>query len=578
MSMGMTIKTKISLALSFLFAAIIGIILISWYYINDLSHDAENILKDNYESIEYMKRIIESSDSISYNTDLALGKIEASIQYQEKNITEPGERELTDLLRKTFEKVRLNSADSNVIAELRAYCLRLQEVNMSAIKAKNEITINTGDNASSYLMWIAGVVGIIAFTFIVNFPGYVANPITLLTESIKSIANKNYEERLHFDRRDEFEELATAFNQMAEKLDEYEHSSLAQILFEKQRIETIINKMSDPVIGLDENKRVVFVNDQALNLLNLRQVNVVGRYAPDIAVENDLFRNLIRAEINGSEATSNLIKVVVEGRENYFSKENITISHRPTGEKSLVQIGNVILLKNITPYKELDLRKTNFIATISHELKTPIASLQLGIKLLYDDRVGKLNEEQLNIIRTINDETVRLSKITNELLDISQVETGNIKLNLQKVDPADIVQYALESVKFHAERKKISIETAMEDSLPQVRADKDKATWVLVNLLTNAIRYSPENGKVILSCSSVDGKIHFAVKDAGPGIEQKYIDRLFEKYFQVPGSPSGTGLGLAISKEFIEAQGGKIGVDSEIGKGSNFSFQLFAAA
>lgn len=449
---------------------------------------------------------------------------------------------------------------------------------MSAIKAKNEITMNTGDNASSYLMYVAAVVGLIAFTFIVNFPGYVANPIAMLTQSIKSIANKNYEERLHFDRSDEFQELAEAFNQMAEKLDEYEHSNLAKILFEKKRIETIINKMSDPVIGLDENKKVVFVNDQALNLLNLRQVQMIGRYAPDIAVENDLFRNLIRVEVNGSEPSPNLLKVVVDGRENYFSKENISISHRPTGEKSLVPIGNVILLKNITPYKELDLRKTNFIATISHELKTPIASLQLGIKLLYDDRIGKLNEEQLNIIRTINDETVRLGKITNELLDISQVETGNIKLNLQKVDPLDIVNYALESVKFHAERKKVIIEKDFEEPLPQVRADRDKATWVLVNLLTNAIRYSPENGTVTLSCSSKNGLIHFSVKDVGPGIETKYIPRLFEKYFQVPGSPSGTGLGLAISKEFIEAQGGKIAVESEVGKGSDFSFELLQAA
>jgi len=426
-------------------------------------------------------------------------------------------------------------------------------------------------------MWVAGIAGIIVFTFIVNFPGYVANPIASLTNNIKSITNKNYEERLHFDRTDEFGELSEAFNQMAEKLDEYEHSNLARILFEKKRIETIINKMTDPVIGLDENKLVVFVNDQALNLLNLTGPRIMGRYAPDIAVENDLFRNLIRTQINGSESDPTLLKVVVDGRENYFSKETITISHRPTGEKSVVPIGSVILLKNVTPYKELDLAKTNFIATISHELKTPIASLQLGIKLLYDDRVGKLNEEQLNIIRTINDETVRLSKITNELLDLSQAETGNIKLNLQKSDVADIIQFALESVKFHAERKKVVIRAELSKSLPPVRADRDKTIWVLVNLLTNAIRYSPENGEILLTCAPKNGKVEFSVNDGGPGIDKKYISRLFEKYFQVPGSPSGTGLGLAISKEFIEAQGGQIKVESETGKGSKFSFELFQA-
>src|SRR6185369_15491856 len=114
-------------------------------------------------------------------------------------------------------------------------------------------------------------------------------------------------------------------------------------------------------------------------------------------------------------------------------------------------IGTVILLKNITPYKELDLAKTNFIATISHELKTPIASLQMCVKLLQDDRVGSLNEEQSTITKTLGDEVSRISKITNELLDLSQVETGNIKLSIKKADSADIVRLAAEAVKFPAE-------------------------------------------------------------------------------------------------------------------------------
>lgn len=573
----MKIKTKISLALTLLFVAIIGIISVSWYYIEDLSTDAENILKDNYESIEFTKRIIESCDSLSIDRERSLNVIESSLLLQEANVTEPGELELTRVIRKTFEKI-LVANDIQAIAELRFYCLRLQEINMDAIKAKNEITLRTGQNTSSYLMWIGAVVGLIAFTFIMNFPGYVANPIASLTTSIKSIANKNYEERLHFDRTDEFGELAEAFNQMAEKLDEYEHSNLAKILFEKKRIETIINKMTDPVIGLDEHKKVVFVNDQALSLLNLAALQVTDRYAPDIAVENDLFRNLIRPAVDGNEATPAMLKVVVEGRENYFSKESINISYKPTGENEPVPIGTVILLKNVTPYKELDLAKTNFIATISHELKTPIASLQLGIKLLYDDRVGKMNPEQLNIVRTLSDETTRLSKITHELLDLSQVETGNIKLNLQKVEADDIVQYALEAVKFHAERKHVTIETDISPTVAPVKADRDKTIWVLVNLLTNAIRYSPENGTVTLSCFPSGNSIAFSVKDGGPGIEKKYITRIFEKYFQVPGSPSGTGLGLAISREFIEAQGGKIAVESEPGRGSTFTFELYSAA
>ena len=543
----MKLKSKVALALSFLFAAIVGIVVLSFYYLNDLSADAENILKDNYESLEYTQRILESCDSLSIDSVGPMVTMKTNLHQQEVNVTEPGEREVTMLLH--------NAVERGNVDEIRKYCFALQDLNMKAIVAKSELTVNTADDASNYLLIVGTIICIITFTFIVNFPGYIANPITALTNSIKSIANKQYEERLHFNRSDEFGELSEAFNQMAEKMDEYENSNLAKIIFEKKRVETIINRMSDPVIGLDESKRVVFANDKALGLLNLTHEQIVGKYAPDVAVENDLFRNIIRLDLSG------LIKIIVDGKENYFSREFIS--------------GEVILLKNITPFKELDLAKTNFIATISHELKTPIASLQMGIKLLDDDRVGKLNEEQKSIVTTLSDETSRLSKLTNELLDLAQVETGNIKLDMQKVTPHEIILYALESVKFHAERKKVKIEIQEAVKLPYIRADRDKTTWVLVNLLTNAIRYSPENEKVILNCETDNNSnVTFSVKDFGPGIESKYINRLFEKFFQVPGSPSGTGLGLAISKEFIEAQGGSIVVESEPGRGSTFSFKI----
>ena len=278
--------------------------------------------------------------------------------------------------------------------------MAIQELNMQAIIRKNALTQKTASKASTYLVMIGTVVSLIAFTFIMNFPGYIANPIIQLTKSIKSIANKKYEERLHFERKDEFEELAEAFNKMAEKLDEYEHSNLAKLLFEKKRIETIINRMTDPVIGLDEDNNVVFVNDQAFSLLNLTPDNVIGRYAPDVALHNDLFRSLIRKDESGN---SGLVKVVISGKENYFSREVITIRYSPTGENEALHIGEVILLKNITSYKELDLARTNFIAMISHELKTPIASLQMCAKLLKDERVGSLNLEQNNILQTLSD-------------------------------------------------------------------------------------------------------------------------------------------------------------------------------
>lgn len=576
----MRIKTKIAWAVGGLFTALVAIGGLGWFYLNELSADARNILKDNYLTLQYTKQIIEGLDSLHADSAAAMALIESNLQLQEENITEPTERQLTALLRSAFEKLKHEDASSDRTETLmRKYCLQIQDINMSAIIAKNELTQATAGRATTYLMVTFTIVSLVAFSFIVNFPGYVANPIARLTESIKSIAGRNYEARLTFNRNDEFEELASAFNQMAERLDEYEHSNLEKILSEKKRVETIINRMSDPVIGLDERSRVVFVNDQALTLLNLTRDRIIDRYAPDVAVENDLFRTLIKPLANNADAATPLIKIALHGKENYFSKESVTISYKPTGGQEPVFVGQVILMKNITPYKELDLAKTNFIATISHELKTPIASLQMCVKLLKDARVGALNQEQESIVHTLNDETVRLSRITTELLDLAQVETGNIKLSIQSTSAHDIIDYALEAVKFHAQRKNVHIDMTMDDNVPPVQADHEKTTWVLVNILTNAIRYSPENGNVELTCTHTgNGKVRIAVKDYGPGIESKYIPRLFEKFFKVPGTASGTGLGLAISKEFIDAQSGRIFVNSEFGKGSVFGFELPAVA
>jgi two-component system, NtrC family, sensor histidine kinase KinB len=573
----MRIKTKVTIGVAFLFGVTLAIGALGLFYLNKISGEADNILKNNYESLEHMKSILDACETIDENPS-ALDSIGINIQKQEKNITEPGEQEYSARLRNAFDKL---SADTlgrfGHLRIIRKEALAIQELNMKAIVRKNEITQKTAARASTFLIAIGSIFALIAFTFIVNFPGYIANPITQLTYSIKAIANKDYEERLQFSRKDEFEELANAFNRMAEKLDEYEHSNLANLLFEKKRIETIINRMHDPLIGLDENRKILFVNTEALELLSVTEEKLIGKYAPDVAVSNDLLRKLIQGIWDPEETKSEgLLKIYADGKESYFSREIIPISHTPTGEVEPLPIGNVILLRNITPFKEHDLAKTNFIATISHELKTPIASLQMGVRLLRDDRIGELNQEQQRLVQTVSDEASRLAKITGELLDLAQVETGNIKLNLQLVDPSEIIENAFEAVKFQADQQHIVVEKNLDKELPTIRVDKDKTTWVLINFLTNAIRHSPQNGQIIIRANKENGHIQFSVKDFGMGIDPRYKDKLFDRFYQVPGAITrkGTGLGLSISKEFIEAQGGTIAVDSELGQGSTFKFSF----
>ncbi|MNY12431.1 Alkaline phosphatase synthesis sensor protein PhoR [compost metagenome] len=201
----------------------------------------------------------------------------------------------------------------------------------------------------------------------------------------------------------------------------------------------------------------------------------------------------------------------------------------------------------------------------------------MSVKLLEDDRIGLVNQEQKQLISNIADDTQRLLKITAELLDLAQAETGNIQLSFRKTAPKAIVDYSIDAVKVMAEQKHIKLEVNYQPNLPEINSDMEKTAWVLVNFLSNAIRYSPENETVTITISSEKHNVVFSVKDQGKGIEEKYRTKIFERYFKVPGldkNQSGTGLGLAISKDFIEAQNGTIWVNSELGEGSMFAFKL----
>ncbi|MBB3837285.1 signal transduction histidine kinase/HAMP domain-containing protein [Runella defluvii] len=562
----MKLKVKLRLALGFLFVVILLLGGLGAWYLQKLSQEAQGILKDNYISLEYARAMRGIIDENNWKSEDFQSFNEALLQ-QERNITELGEGESTRQVRNHFNAFR-TTRDSSRIGLINKQLNTIVQLNMQSIFQKNEQVKKMADEIYSYLVFIATFCALIAFSFIINFPRYISDPIQQLTEGLREITRKNYEPRLGVERNDELGEMAKAFNQMAQKLDEYEHSSLARVLFEKRRTETIINQMNDAIIGLDEHNHLLFINSVAATMLGLDAVQIVGRYAPDIALKNDLLRSLLN-----NEPTAKPLKIFANERESYFSKETLEVTNE---EKRL---GKVIVLKNITPFHDLDQAKTNFIATISHELKTPIASIKMSLKLLENDRIGNLNDEQKLLVTQIQEDSQRLLKITGELLDLSQVETGNLQLNFRSVSPTEIVTPAVEALQFFASQKQIDIQVQIPSTLPLVQADSDKTTWVLLNFLSNAIRHSPEKSiiEVEVKPSSKTNCIEFSVKDLGKGIDPKYQQRVFERYFQVPSngqSKAGTGLGLAISKEFIEAQKGNIGVESEIGLGSRFWFQL----
>jgi|SRR5215204_6324013 len=557
--MAIKLKTKVALGGIFIFALMILVGAVSFYYFNRLSKESKAIVKANYETLNYSREMLNELDSLQKNKN-GLDRFEKNLQQQENNITEPGEKEMTTSLRRNFNELKEKGSKDSLQLLIRKDISQIMQVNLQAIDKKNQAAQRSAENAKTIITIILTICILIGLTFIFNFPSLVASPIAKLTEAIKAIANKNYGERIHMNRKDEFGDLANAFNTMAERLDEYEHSNLSKILFEKRRAEAVINSLKDASIGIDNKGTVLFANQQALQLLNLKEQDIVSLNQEEIKKRNDLFRFLINEQNNIP------FKIVVDGKENYFTKEIIELASE--NQKT----GQVIVLKNITPFKELDVAKTNFIATVSHELKTPLASSDFSLKLLEDERVGVLTEEQKELVQSLKDDNKRLLRILSELLDMSQVESGKIQLNLQIVQPAAIVSKAVESVQNVAKEKNISIKKELAEDLPDIKADADKTVWVLNNFLTNAIRYSPNDSKVVLVVEKNDSTIQFSVQDFGKGIATEYKDRIFDRYFRVPGTKEGTGLGLAICKEFIEAQGAKILMESNPGSGSRFGF------
>lgn len=230
----MNIKTKILLGLGFLFSVIMLLGGLGAYYLHRLSTDAVVIMRENYHSLEYVRNMRQAmGDDARRISDYA--EFEKNLRLQEQNLTEIGEAELTGRLRAGFEdRQRDTSLGTNEINRL---LNQVSDVNMQAIVRKNGEAEATANRVKNYMILIATCCALVAFSFIVNFPGYIANPIRELTGSIRQIANRNYEQRLYFKSGGEFGELAAAFNDMAERLYAYEHSSLAQLTFEKQRIE-----------------------------------------------------------------------------------------------------------------------------------------------------------------------------------------------------------------------------------------------------------------------------------------------------------------------------------------------------
>src|SRR4030095_192417 len=438
--MALNVKNKIRLGTLFLFLLLLLSGGLGIYNLVRLKNDAKMILEDNYESLDYCHIMQRQLDSFQIDRSVALQKFEEALKKQENNITEPGEYDATAALRSDFNKLKAGDASVLVVRNMHQQLHFILNANMNAIQRKNDRTVTKADNALTYISLIAGVIFLVAFTFSFNFPSVLTGPIKDLTEAIQEISRKNYKYRIHIKNKDEFGQMADAFNAMAARLEYFESSNLNRLRFEKSRAEAVINSLKDASIGIDRNSIILFANNQALQLLGVKSKDIVGMPASDFASRNDLFKFLL------NDKNTIPFKVVVDNKENYFTKETIEVPQEDS--KS-----TVIVVKNVTSFKELDVAKTNFIATISHELKTPLASSDFSLKLLEDQRNEKLTKDQKELVQHLKQDNQRMLRILSELLNMSQVEAGKIQLEIKPVNPVAIADNALKAVATTAKEK-----------------------------------------------------------------------------------------------------------------------------
>lgn len=575
----MKIKTKLNLGIGLLFTLISLLAFFSIEQINSLYSASENIIKDNKETIAYTRNMLKALSEIDKNDD-ALNMFESYLIKQKSNITEIGEKELTEKLSANFQLLKENPNNKIALANAHSFLFEIMNINLKAIELKNNIASETAKRSILLISILSAFCFIIALILFVKLPGNISNPIKELIRSIKHIAANDYSQRVNFEGHSELGELATSFNTMANKLDEFNKSNIAKLLAEKKITETLLNKIHYPIIGFDEHMKVTLINEEFLKISGLNNKEIIGTHILEIASENDLIRQLIimdpvKEHKLSTDQTNLKIHIDRQGKDIYFEKEIQEIVYTPYNQDERHLLGYVIILKNITKFVDLDLAKTNFIATVSHELKTPISAIKFSLQLLKNEKTGMVNAEQRDLIISCEEDTDRLLKIISELLNITQIETGNIQLNIMPSYLKDILQYAINTNKFLADQKNISFDIVCPENLPEVLADKEKTAWVITNLISNAIRYSNKNSQIVISLSNNGKQQMVSVKDNGQGIDLRYKDKIFDRYFRVPGTnKEGTGLGLAISKEFIEAQGGQISVDSELGIGSTFAIIL----
>ncbi len=404
-----------------------------------------------------------------------------------------------------------------------------------------------------------------------------SKPLTELTERLRGISQRKSQVRLGPQPLAELEAVAREFNQMAERLEQYDKLNVERLVYEKSKTEAIIESLEDGVVLIDTEGIVAHINEIASLILGVDLQDALGSPFDDLSSNHphylrvrDALRTLQRA---GPEGHRTEIDLHVRGREHSYVLKPVPLHH--TVGKSL---GTLLILQDVTYIRDQDRARTNLVATLSHELRTPLTSLALSAELLSREDVDR-NAKSGELLQVILEECTRMRQLTDNLLNLARGEVPAIAVRQKRLDLARLASDVTRRFAIQAREKHVEIEEHI-GSVPEIIGDPVKLSWVISNLLGNALRYTPAGGTINVSARGTDQVTRLEVTDSGPGIPADMKDYIFERFVQYgsDGFEKGSaGLGLSIVKEIVEAHGGRIFVENANSHGARFIVEIPAA-
>ena len=413
------------------------------------------------------------------------------------------------------------------------------------------------------LVWVISIIlfSIFSIIFINNILKVITKPLSNIVDNAGKFGDDNEIKYLEEGKKNTDDKFSKTINSMTEEL----RQNLDNVNKQKNQTEAILLHIKDGIISVDLNGNVTYINPAAINFFDLTQDdNTFDKIFKKIGIDVNLEKIVYLDDLTSSEQ-----KV-------FINEKYINIFFAPVKDLKKIPNGIIILLQDITEHVKLDNMRKEFVADVSHELKTPITSILGYTETLLEGNYDK--ETQVKFLNVIESESHRMAKLVSDLLTLSRYDNNKNKTEITDIDLGDLTKKCLEKLKVEIEKKQHKIECFVTAEVPLVKVDKYGIERVILNILTNAIKYTPENGNIKIYVGFVYNDAYIKVIDNGIGIPEKDLPRVFERFYRVEKARAremgGTGLGLAIAKEIIEQNNGSINIKSVQGKGTEVVIRI----